>query len=223
MNPRILIVALLALVALLVGFTFHFSSKASAMEKERREAAESLLALQDSTQSSGKEKDAALEAARAQHGDMKTQLDAANAANAELAGQVAKLKESSKEAEAMRDAAAKLGKENAELRKQLEAARAEAKAAADRADRAERSAADASGSASAPKAAPVPAPAPAAVPSAAPGGPSSFWWGKPYYGDLELRQMMREFHNPRLALDAQALEYREARTELLRRGAAVVD
>ena len=215
MNPRILIAALLALVALLVGFTFHFSSKASAMEKERREAAESLLALQDSTQSSGKEKDAALEAARAQHGDMKTRLDAANAANAELAGQMAKLKESSKEAEAMRDAAAKLGKENAELRKQLEAARAEAKAAADRADRAERSAADAARSASAPKAAPVPAPAP--------GGPSSFWWGKPYYGDLELRQMMREFHNPRLALDAQALEYREARTELLRRGAAVVD
>ena len=64
MNPRILIAALLALVALLVGFTFHFSSKASAMEKERREAAESLLALQDSTQSSGKEKDAALEAAQ---------------------------------------------------------------------------------------------------------------------------------------------------------------
>jgi len=223
MNPRILIVALLALVALLVGFTFHFSSKASAMEKERREAAESLLALQDSTQSSGKEKDAALEAARAQHGDMKTQLDAANAANAELAGQVAKLKESSKEAEAMRDAAGKLGKENAELRKQLEAARAEAKAAADRADRAERSAADAARSASAPKAAPAPAAAPAAVPAAAPGGPSSFWWGKPYYGDLELRQMMREFHNPRLALDSQALEYREARTELLRRGAAVVD
>ncbi len=122
----------------------------------------------------------------------------------------------------MRDAAAKLGKENAELRKQLEATRAEAKAAVQRAERAERSAADASArSASAP--APAPATPPAPAPAAAAGGPSSFWWGKPYYGDLDLRQMMLDFHNPRLALDAQAVEYREARAELLRRGASVAD
>jgi Tfp pilus assembly protein PilO len=222
MNPRILIVALLAVIALLIGFTFHFSAKASAMEKERREAAESLLALQDSTQTSGKEKDAALGAARAQHDELKSKLDAANAANTELASQVAKLKESAKDAESMRDAAAKLGKENAELRKQLEATRAEAKAAVQRAERAERSAADASArSASAP--APAPATPPAPAPAAAAGGPSSFWWGKPYYGDLDLRQMMLDFHNPRLALDAQAVEYREARAELLRRGASVAD
>jgi Tfp pilus assembly protein PilO len=222
MNPRILIVALLAVIALLIGFTFHFSAKASAMEKERREAAESLLALQDSTQTSGKEKDAALGAARAQHDELKSKLDAANAANTELSSQVTKLKESAKDAESMRDAAAKLGKENAELRKQLEATRAEAKAAVQRAERAERSAADASArSASAP--APAPATPPAPAPAAAAGGPSSFWWGKPYYGDLDLRQMMREFHNPRLALDAQAVEYREARAELLRRGASVAN
>ncbi|MFM1936235.1 MAG: hypothetical protein RI990_1194 [Planctomycetota bacterium] len=222
MNPRILIVALLAVIALLIGFTFHFSAKASAMEKERREAAESLLALQDSTQTSGKEKDAALGAARAQHDELKSKLDAANAANTELSSQVTKLKESAKDAESMRDAAAKLGKENAELRKQLEATRAEAKAAVQRAERAERSAADASArSASAP--APAPATPPAPAPAAAAGGPSSFWWGKPYYGDLDLRQMMLDFHNPRLALDAQAVEYREARAELLRRGASVAD
>jgi small-conductance mechanosensitive channel len=222
MNPRILIVALLAVIALLIGFTFHFSAKASAMEKERREAAESLLALQDSTQTSGKEKDAALGAARAQHDELKSKLDVANVTNTELASQVAKLKESAKDAESMRDAAAKLGKENAELRKQLEATRAEAKAAVQRAERAERSAADASArSASAP--APAPATPPAPAPAAAAGGPSSFWWGKPYYGDLDLRQMMLDFHNPRLALDAQAVEYREARAELLRRGASVAD
>jgi Tfp pilus assembly protein PilO len=182
MNPRILIVALLAVIALLIGFTFHFSAKASAMEKERREAAESLLALQDSTQTSGKEKDAALGAARAQHDELKSKLDAANAANTELSSQVTKLKESAKDAESMRDAAAKLGKENAELRKQLEATRAEAKAAVQRAERAERSAADASArSASAPSSAPAPATPPAPAPPAAAGGPSSFWWGKPYY------------------------------------------
>ena len=52
---------------------------------------------------------------------------------------------------------------------------------------------------------------------------SSFWAGKPRYGDLELENMMRKFKKtnmfgPAISDDKQSIEYRAAKAELKRRG-----
>lgn len=52
---------------------------------------------------------------------------------------------------------------------------------------------------------------------------SSFWAGKPRYGDLELENMMRKFKKtnmfgPTISDDKQSIEYRAAKAELKRRG-----
>jgi hypothetical protein len=48
-------------------------------------------------------------------------------------------------------------------------------------------------------------------------GPSPFWNGKPWYSDLELREMMWYHFDPAKADDAQCIDWREAKQELARR------
>ena len=55
------------------------------------------------------------------------------------------------------------------------------------------------------------------APAAGSGGPSPFWSGKPWYGDLDLEAMLRWYRRPESPDDRQVAEYREAWAELQRR------
>ena len=49
-------------------------------------------------------------------------------------------------------------------------------------------------------------------------GPSDYWRGKPWYSDIELREIQLLHHDRAKPDDAQCIHWREATRELARRG-----
>ena len=137
-----------------------------------------------------------------ENADLRQQANAA-------ATQVAEGKRATADAAALRSANDEHGRQIAQLRKELEAARAMAAKAA---------AAPAAQTAAAP-AAQVAAPAPVAT-AAAPSGPSAYWNGKEWPSDDELRHMMWKYYDTNKVDLEQPLAYKEAEKELRRRSGA---
>jgi peptidoglycan hydrolase CwlO-like protein len=138
----------------------------------------------------------------------KENADLRQQANA-TATQAAEGKRAVADAAALRSANEEQGRQIAQLRKELEAARAMAAKAA---------AAPAAQTAAAP-AAQVAAPAPVAT-AAAPNGPSAYWNGKEWPSDDELRHMMWKYYDTNKVDLEQPLAYKEAEKELRRRSGA---